>query len=141
MIKKTLRYIWGKKSLIIIVVLIVFLLPNIISRDLEVRTTPILTSMTIDATGDTIQIAAQKLKASPGEKSIQYETVNYTGTDIRAMLQGVSLAHCTAIKFVGAPDAALLKALYNYQDLRANTKVNDQQTIDEILKSPDYCCQ
>lgn len=140
MLKRTLRYLWGKKFMLIVLVLVIFLLPNIISRDLQVRTVPVITSMTIDTSGDEIAITAQKLKASPGEQSIQYETVDFRGTDIKAMLGKVSLAHCTAIEFTGEPDVAILQQIYNYRDLRANTTVNQTQTIDEILKNQGCCC-
>lgn len=140
MLKRTLRYLWGKKFLLIILVLVVFLLPDIITRNLQVRIIPIITSLTIDAGGDELAVTAEKLKTSPGEQSIQFETVDYHGTDIREMLAGVSLAHCTTITFKGDPDVAILRALYNYRDLRANTKVNNAQTIDEILKSQYYHC-
>lgn len=140
MLKRTLRYLWGKKFMLIVLVLVIFLLPNIISRELQVRTVPVITSMTIDTTGDEIAITAEKLKASPGEQSIQYETVEFHGDDVQKMLAKVSLAHCTALEFTGEPDVAILQQLYNYRDLRANTKVNQTQTIDEILKSQGYRC-
>ncbi len=138
MIKRTLRYLWGKKTLVLILVLVVLLLPNIISRDLQVRNTQVITALTIEV-GDTLHLTAEQLKPNPGGTTIEYETVTFDGTDIREILSNVSLAHCTTIDFVGEPDLAILHDLYNYQDLRANTKVNGEHTLDDLLKNHDYC--
>ena len=138
MIKRTLRYLWGKKTLVLILVLVLLLLPNIIAHDLQVRTTRVITTMTIEV-GDTLHITAEQLKPNPGGTTIDYETVTFDGDNIRAMLSDVSLAHCTAIEFVGDPDLAILHDLYNYQNLRANTKVNGDKTLDDWLRNHDYC--
>ena len=139
MIKRTLRYLWGKKFAILLVALAVILLPNAIGHDLEVRTTTVITTMEITQTDGEIQITAQKFKPTAGADSINYETVTYQGRDIRKMLSDVSLAHCTSIKFDGEPDLAILHELYHYQDLRGNTKVNDTATINALLKNHDNC--
>ena len=134
MIQRTLRYLWGKKFFILILALVLILLPNAIGRDLQVNTTTILTSMTIERVNDEIQITAQKFKPTAGSDSINFETVTYHGTDVRKMLADVSLAHCTQIEFPGTPDLAILHALYHYQDLRGNTKVNGDTTINALLR-------
>lgn len=139
MIKHTLRYLWGKKFVILLLALVLILLPNTIGHDLQVRSTTVITEMTIERAGDEIQITAQKFKPSAGSDSINYETVTYQGTAVREMLADVSLAHCTAIKFNGDPDLEILHDLYHYRDLRGNTKVNDTATINDLLKKLDYC--
>lgn len=141
MIKRTLHYLWGKKFIILLLALVLILLPNTIGHDLQVNTTTVLTTMEIERKADEIYITAQKFKPTTGSNSTQYETVTFQGTDIREMLADVSLAHCTAIKFSHEPDLAILQALYHYQDLRGNTKVNESTTINELLKNQDYCCQ
>lgn len=138
MIKRTLRYLWGKKTLVLVAALVVLLLPNIISRDLQVRTTQIITALTIEV-GDTLHITAEQLKPNPGGSSIEYETVTFAGNDIREILSDVSLAHCATINFIGEPDLGILHDLYQYQNLRANTRVNGERTIDDLLKNHDYC--
>ena len=140
MIKRTLRYLWGKKTLLLVLVLVILLLPNIISRDLQVRTTRVITALTIEV-GDTLHVTAEQLKPNPGGDTIDYETVTLDGDDIRELLHDVSLAHCTTIDFVGDPDLAILHDLYNYQNLRANTKINGEKTLDDWLKNHDYRCQ
>lgn len=135
MIKRTLHYLWGKKFAFLILALILILLPNTIGHDMQVLTTDVITEMTITKTGDTIQVDAQKFKATAGEDKISYEAVTYTGTDIRSMLANTSLAHCNRIKFTDTPDLEILHDLYHYQDLRGNTKVNDTNTINELLKT------
>ena len=137
MIKRTLHYLWGKKFVILLLALVLILLPDTISHNLQVRTTTVITEMTIQRTPDEIQITAQKFKPDAGSDSISYETVTYHGTDIRTMLADVSLAHCTNIKFDGTPDLEVLHDLYHYQDLRANTKVNGTDTINALLKNHD----
>ena len=140
MIKRTLHYLWGKKSLLLIAVLVILLLPNTISRNLQVRNTTIITTLTIDANAPDLQVTATKLKSSPGSSAVEYETVTYQGTDIRELLAATSLAHCTEIDFVGEPDLTILQALYNYQDLRSNTIVNGEQTLNQLLRNQYYCC-
>lgn len=139
MIKRTLHYLWGKKSLLLIAVLVILLLPNTISRNLQVRDTTIITALTIDANAPVLEVTATKLKSSPGNKAVEYETVTYQGTDIRELLAATSLAHCTQIDFVGEPDLNILRALYNYQNLRSNTVVNGDQTLNQLLRNQYYC--
>lgn len=141
MIKRTLRYLWGKKFVLLILALVLILLPDAIGRDLEVRTTTVITALEIERSADSIQVTAQKFKPTAGADSIKYETVTYQGTDIKAMLSDVSLAHCTSIQFTDEPDLEILHELYHYQDLRGNTKVNDDATINELLKSHDCYCR
>ncbi len=141
MIKRTLHYLWGKKFVFLLLALVLILLPNTIGHDLQVRTTTILSEITIQRTPDGIEITAQKFKPSAGSDSINFETVTYQGTDIRTMLNDVSLAHCTSIKFNGEPDLAILHDLYHFRDLRGNTPVNDGATIGDLLKNQDYCCR
>lgn len=135
MIKRTLHYLWGKKFIIIFLALVLILLPNTIGHGLQVRTTTVITSMTIQRNQDTIQITAQKFKPTAGADSVSYETITYRGTDVREMLNDVSLAHCTTLEFNGQPDLDILHDLYHYQDLRGNTKVNHDKTINELLKN------
>lgn len=135
MIKRTLHALWGKKFVVLILALVLILLPNTIGHDLQVRTTTVITAMTIERTGNEIQITAQKFKPDAGADSQNTETITYHGTDVRDILNDVSLAHCTKIEFNGKPDLEILRDLYHYQDLRGNTKVNDNTTINEILKN------
>ena len=137
MIQRTLHYLWGKKFAILILTLVIILLPNTIGQSLQVRRNTVITEMTIEQVGDKIQITAQKFKPTAGSNSINYETITLNGTDIRTMLAQVSLAHCNHIQFVGQPDLTILHDLYHYQDLRGNTKVNDSQTINQLLKDYD----
>ncbi|MCM1404056.1 MAG: hypothetical protein NC133_00905 [Prevotella sp.] len=137
MIKHTLHYLWGKKFFILLLALVLILLPNTIGHDLQVRSTTVITAMTIERTGDEIQITAQKFKPSAGSDSLESETVTYQGTKVREMLDAVSLAHCTAIYFNGEPDLTILHDLYHYRDLRGNTTVNDSATMNELLKNQD----
>ena len=139
MIQRTLHYLWGKKFAILILALVLILLPNAIGRNLQVNTTTVITSMTIEQTAGKIQITAEKFKPTAGSDSINFETVTYQGTNIRKMLADVSLAHCTKIQFAGEPDLQILHALYHYQDLRGNTKVNGDATINQLLKNHDGC--
>ena len=67
-----------------------------------------------------------------------YQTLTFQGTDIRAILADVSLAHCDKITFPGDPDMEILHELYHYRDLRGNTKVNDDKSIGELLKNQHY---
>jgi len=136
-IKRTLHYLWGKKFVILILALALILLPNTIGHDLQVRTTTVITAMTIERTGGEIQITAKKFKPDAGADSESTEKVTYRGTDITAMLKDVSLAHCTNIDFVAEPDLTILHDLYHYQDLRGNTKVNGTATINDLLKEYD----
>ena len=138
MIKKTLRYLWGKKFGILIFALAVILLPNTIARDLQVRTTTVITAMTIEQAGDEIKVTAQKFKAPTDAESETEETIVLQGTNIRTMLADVSLGHCKSIKFTAEPDLEILHELYHYRDLRGNTQVNDEATIGELLKN-HYC--
>ena len=101
-------------------------------------TTTVITEMTIERTGNEIQITAQKFKPTAGADSISYETITYHGTDVRKILANTSLAHCTQIKFAGQPDLRILHDLYHYRDLRGNTKVNNTQTVNELLKDYDH---
>lgn len=140
MIQRTLHYLWGKKFVILLLALVLILLPNAISHDLQVNTTTVLTNMTIERNADEIKITAQKFKPTAGSESINFETVSYQGTDIRKMLADVSLAHCTNIEFKDEPDLVILHDLYHYQDLRGNTKVNGTATINELLKNQDNLC-
>lgn len=137
MIKRTLHYLWGKKFAILILALVLILLPNTISHGMQVLSTTVITQMTIDRTGATIHITAEKFKPTAGEDHISYETVEYTGTDIRQMLADTSLAHCTNLQFTGTPDLDILHALYHYQDLRGNTTVNHEKTMNELLRDYD----
>ncbi len=134
MIKRTLHYLWGKKFAILILALILILLPNTIGHGMQVRTTTVITALTIESSDETIYITAQKFKPTAGAESVSYETVSYQGTDIREMLNNTSLAHCTNIDFTGEIDLSLLHDLYHYQDLRGNTTVNHDKTINELLK-------
>ena len=135
MIKRTLHALWGKKFVILILALVLILLPNTIGHNLQVRTTTVITAMTIERTDNWIVVTAEKFKPDAGANSENTETVTYHGNDIRAMLNEVSLAHCTQINFNGAPDLAILRDLYHYQDLRGNTKINGNTTINDLLKS------
>ncbi len=137
MIKSTLRYLWGKKFVILILALVLILLPNTIGHNLQVLSTTVITQMTIGHSGDEIQITAQKFKPTPGADKIEFETVTYTGTDIRQMLAETSLAHCTNIQFDSGIDLKLIHELYHYQDLRGNTIINGEKTINELLKGYD----
>ena len=137
MIKRTLHFLWCKKFFLLFLALAVILLPNTIGRDFQVRTTTVITEMTIEKQDDNITITAKKFKPASGSESTNYETVTYEGTDVREMLADVSLAHCTEIKFNGETDVDILHELYHYQDLRGNTKVNDT-TIGELLRSQNY---
>ena len=142
MIKRTLHYLWGKKFFILGLALVLILLPNTIGHDLQVRTTTVITEMNITRdTNQAITITAQKFKPTAGAENIEFEPVTYHGTDVRKMLKNVSLAHCTKIEFTGDPDLDILHDLFHYQDLRANTKVNGEQTICDLLKNRDYYCQ
>lgn len=135
MIKRTLNVLWGKKFVILILALVLILLPNTIGHNLQVRTTTVITAMTIEHVGDEIFITAEKFKPDAGANSENTEDVTYRGIDIRAMLADVSLAHCTAIKFNDELDLKILRELYHYQDLRGNTTVNDGATMNELLKA------
>ena len=115
--------------------LALILLPNTIGHDLQVRTTTVITAMSIEHTGNEIQITAQKFKPDAGADSESTETITYYGTNVRTMLADVSLAHCTSILFSGEPDLAILRDLYHYQDLRGNTKVNGNTTMNALLKT------
>ena len=137
MIKRTLHYLWGKKFFILILALVLILLPNTIGHEMQVLSTTVITQMTIERTGDEIQITAEKFKPTAGADSVSYETITMTGTDIRQMLADTSLAHCTNLQFKGEPDLAILHTLYHYRDLRGNTKVNGNSTINELLKTYD----
>lgn len=135
MIKRTLHALWGKKFVILILALVLILLPNTIGHNLQVRTTTVITTMTIEHAGDEILITAEKFKPDAGANDENTETTTYRGTDIRAMLADVSLAHCTAIQFNGEPDLKILRALYHYQDLRGNTQINGHTTMNKLLKA------
>lgn len=137
MIKRTLHYLWGKKFAILILALILILLPNTIGHSMQVLSTTVITQMTIEQTGDEIHLTAEKFKPTAGAESINYETIEYVGTDIREMLADTSLAHCTNLQFNGAPNLKILHDLYHYQDLRGNTKVNGDKTMNELLKNYD----
>lgn len=137
MIKRTLHYLWGKKFAILILALVLILLPNTIGHGMQVLSTTVITQMTIEQTGDTIHITAEKFKPGTGEDKISFESVDYTGTDVRQMLANTSLAHCTNLQFVGTPDLDILHALYHYQDLRGNTTVNHEKTMNELLRNYD----
>lgn len=138
MIKKTLHFLWGKKFGILIFALAIILLPNTIGRDLQVRTTTVITEMMIERDGENIKVTAQKFKAPTDEKSETQASITFKGTDIRTMLADVSLGHCKKIEFKAEPDLEILHELYHFQDLRGNTKVNDGATIGELLKN-HYC--
>lgn len=137
MIQRTLHYLWGKKFAILILALVLILLPNTIGHGLQIRTTTVITNMTIERTANGVLITAEKFKPTAGENNISYETITYQGNDVRVMLADVSLAHCTSLNFVGQPDLAILHDLYHFQDLRGNTLVNHGQTINELLKQAD----
>lgn len=141
MIKRTLHYLWGRKFFILLLALTVILLPNAIGHDLQVRATTVITEMTIERTADEIIITAKKFKPSAGAESASDETITLQGTDVREILADVSLAHCQNIQFNGEPDLEILHELYHYQDLRGNTPVNDENTVNELLKSHDCYCQ
>lgn len=138
MIKRTLHFLWGKKFGILIFALAVILLPNTIGRDLQVRTTTVITQMTIERNGDEIKITAEKFKSPTDAESETKETIVFQGNDVRTMLADVSLGHCKKIEFKDEPDLEILHELYHFQDLRGNTKVNDESTIGELLKN-HYC--
>ncbi len=138
MIQRTLHYLWGKKFIILLLALVLILLPNTIGHGMQVLTTTVITEMTIERTGNEIQITAQKFKPTAGADSVSYETITYHGTDVRKILVNTSLAHCTQIKFAGQPDLRILHDLYHYRDLRGNTKVNNTQTVNELLKDYDH---
>ncbi len=136
MIKRTLHYLWGKKFIIIFLTLALILLPNTIGHGLQVQNTTVITEMVIERNGqDEVQITAKKFKPTAGADSVSYETITYQGTNVREMLKDVSLAHCTKLEFSGQPDLDILHDLYHYQDLRGNTKVNHNKTINELLKN------
>lgn len=137
MIQRTLHYLWGKKFAILILALVLILLPNTIGHGLQIRTTTVITNMTIERTANGVLITAEKFKPTAGENNISYETITYQGNDTRKMLANVSLAHCNNLNFVGDIDIAILHDLYHYQDLRGNTKVNNERTINELLKQAD----
>lgn len=137
MIKKTLHYLWSKKFAILLLTLVLILLPNTIGHSMQVLTTTVITEMTIERSGDNIHITAQKFKPTAGEDNITYETITFSGTDVRKMLAETSLAHCTNIKFNREPDLLILHNLYHYKDLRGNTKVNNGSTMNELLKNFD----
>lgn len=141
MIKKTLHYLWGKKFFILISLLVIILLPNTIGHGMQVNHTTVITQMDIERNNDKILITAQKFKTKAGSENINFETVSYQGTDIRQILSNVSLAHCTEINFKGEPDLTILHELYHYKDLRGNTKINHENTINELLKNQHYCYQ
>ncbi|MBO4726450.1 MAG: hypothetical protein J5598_02510, partial [Clostridia bacterium] len=90
MIKRTLHALWGKKFVVLILALVLILLPNTIGHDLQVRTTTVITAMTIERTGNEIQITAQKFKPDAGSDSQNTETITYHGTDVRDILNDVS---------------------------------------------------
>ena len=137
MIQRTLHYLWGKKFAILILALVLILLPNTIGHSLQIRTTTVITNMTIERTSNGILITAEKFKPTACENNISYETITYRGDNVRVMLADVSLAHCTSLNFVGQPDLSILHDLYHFQDLRGNTPVNHDQTINELLKQAD----
>jgi len=137
MIKRTLHYLWGKKFAILLLALVLILLPNAIGHDMQVLSTTVITEMTIERVGNEIHISAQKFKPEAGADNISYETVTFTGTNIREMLAHTSLAHCTILNFNGQPDLTILYDLYHYRDLRGNTKVNNGHTINELLQNYD----
>lgn len=141
MIKKTLHYLWGKKFFILISLLVIILLPNTIGHGMQVNHTTVITQMDLERNNDKILITAQKFKTKAGSENINFETVSYQGTDIRQILSNVSLAHCTEINFKGEPDLTILHELYHYKDLRGNTKINHENTINELLKNQHYCYQ
>lgn len=137
MIKRTLHHLWSKKFAILILALILILLPNTIGHGMQVCTTTVITEMTIERNGNQIQITAQKFQPTAGSEQITYETVVYQGTDLQQMLAQVSLAHCTKIEFTGQLDLELLHQLNHFQNLRGNTKVNGDKTINELLRNYD----
>ena len=137
MLKRTLHYLWGKKFILIVLALVLILLPNTIGHDMQVLSTTVITKMEIHQTTNGIHIEAEKFKPTAGADNISYETVTFDGTDIRAMLADSSLAHCSTIQFDGEPDLAILHDLYHYQDLRGNTKINGDKTINEWLRTYD----
>ncbi|MCQ2381868.1 MAG: hypothetical protein MJ054_01040 [Clostridia bacterium] len=137
MIKRTFQYLWGKKFVILLLALVLILLPNTIGHNMQVLETTVITEMNIQKVGNEIQITAQKFKPVAGADSISYETVTYSGTNIRDMLVDTSLAHCSNIQFNGEPDLGILHDLYHYKDLRGNTMVNGENTINNLLRKYD----
>ncbi len=138
MIKNAIQYIWGRKFGLILIILLIVLLPNGFTRELQVYTTQVITQMNIDINNNVIDISAKQLKPSPDEKTTQYEEVTFNGTDIKQILSDVSLSHCNSIEFQQVPNIELLKMLYDYNGLRSNTLINNKWTLDELIKNPDY---
>jgi len=138
MIKRTLHFLWGKKFGILLFALIVILLPNTIARDLQVRTTTVITEMTIELIDEEIKITAKKFKTPTETETETEETIVLQGSNVREMLADVSLGHCKLINFKDEPNLEILHQLYHYQDLRGNTKVNGDATIGDLLKN-HYC--
>lgn len=137
MIQRTLRHIWSKKFTILVLALVLILLPNTIGHSLQVLSTTVVTKMEITKTEQGLHVTAEKFQPTAGADQISYETITWDGSDIRALLADTSLAHCTELRFTGEPDLQILHDLYHYRDLRGNTKVNNDKTINELLKDYD----
>ncbi len=139
MIKRTLHFLWGKKFAFLIFALLLILLPNTIGRGFQIRTTTVVTEMEIQRHADKIKVTAKCFKPSNDSEKENYQTLTFQGTNIREMLADVSLAHCDKITFSDEqPDMEILHELYHYRDLRGNTKVNEDKSIGELLKSQRY---
>ena len=138
MIKRTLHFLWGKKFAFLIFALLLILLPNTIGRGFQIRSTTVITEMEIQRYAHEINVTAKCFKPSNDSEKENYQTLTFQGTDIRAILADVSLAHCDKITFPGDPDMEILHELYHYRDLRGNTKVNDDKSIGELLKNQHY---
>ena len=131
MLNAGLKFIWSKKFLLIAMLLLVVLLPNTITRDLQIMNTAVITVIGIDTNDDALTVHAEIIVPTTGEKAPKYEIETKEGTDIIAILKNiekemgkeVSLAHCVAVIFDGEPDVAVLNKISGRYGLRSNTAV------------------
>jgi len=145
-----LKYIWGKKFMLIALLLLVILLPGAVERPLQIQNTAVITALGIETGAPQISVSCEILVPDPGKRTPKYESVTASGDDITNILnsvgkgrgQYISLAHCSAVVFSGKPDTAILKKLLKYAGLRTNTAVIsngspaylDSEKIERVLK-------
>jgi hypothetical protein len=151
-LQKSVAYISGKKFALLLVLLLIILLPNAISKPSQTQTTLIVPTLGIAINGDEISVSCEIVVPNPGKQEPQYDVITKTGSRTDGIIKilhdiekdegkEISLHHCTAVAFGAEPDADILTDLVTHTDIRSNSAAVentdtlnlDGEKIDQII--------
>jgi hypothetical protein len=139
---KFLWRIWRKKFVIAVLIVLVILLPNAITRQSQLQNTMAVTTLGIDIMEGKLTVACEIVKSEPESKSVKYAVLTAEGKNIADALHSIetdygkslSLSHCTAVIFANEINIDILNKLTQDTQIRTNASVvRTDADINELL--------